>query len=150
MKELTLKQKKEYAKTLFIQGHLTQKDIAAKVNVSEKTLSKWVNDSKENWQKLRVSIILTKEQALRRIYEQISELNDAINQREEGSRYANSKEADTLTKLAAAAKSLETETGVAEIINVFKLFNDFVKGFDLAKAQELIKLEDAFITTRLK
>lgn len=147
MSELTLKQKKEWAKTLYIHQRLSQKETAAKVDVSAKTMNQWVN--KESWDTLRVSIIITKEQQLHRIYAQINEINTDIETREEGKRYANSKEADILVKLTSAAKELETETGISEIIETFKLFTNWLKVLDLPKTQELVKLHDEFIATRI-
>lgn len=150
MSDLTIKQKKSWAKTLYVVERLSQKECASRVGTSEKTMSKWVNDPKEKWDTLRVSVIITKEQQLNRFYSQINELNTLIEQRAAGSRYALSKEADTLVKLTAAVKALETETGISEIITVFKDFTNWLKTVDLPKAQELIKLQDEFITTRIK
>ena len=147
-KTLTNSQKKDWAKLLFINESLTQKEIAIKVEVTEKTISKWVHD--DNWEQLRSSLIITKEQELRRIYMQINELNTHIFSREEGLRFANSKEADTLNKLAATARSLETDTSIAETIEVFNQFLNFVKKDDLLKAQELTKWCDEFIRYKLK
>ena len=144
---LTIKQKKEWAKTLYVHQRLNQKETAQKVGVSAKSMNQWVNN--ESWDTLRVSIILTKEQQLHRLYSQINELNDKIEKRAEGERYADSKEADTLVKLTAAAKDLETDTGIADIVEVGKLFTSHLKTFDLAKAQEFVKLLDDFIAARI-
>lgn len=141
-------QKKEWAKLLYLSDNLLQKDIAAKVGVTEKTISAWA--SKENWESLKSSLIITKEQELRRIYMQINELNNHIFSREEGTRFANSKEADTLNKLAATARSLETDTSVAEIIEVAKNFIQFVRKEDNEKAKDITKLFDEFIKTKLR
>jgi len=145
---LTNKQKKEWAQVLFLRENLLQKEIAAKVGVAEKTISEWVN--KGNWEQLRSSLIITKEEELRRIYMQINELNTFIFQKEEGQRFANSKEADTLNKLAATARALETDVSLAETIEVFKQFLQFVKRDDLKKAQELTPLCDAYIRAKLR
>lgn len=141
-------QKKELAKLLFINERLTQKEICARVDVSEKTLSKWVNA--EDWKRLRQSLIITKEEQLRRIYEQIDELNVAISQREQGKRYANSKEGDTLAKLTASAKNLETEASVSDIISVSKKFLNWLRPVDLDKAKEFANYMDLFIKEQLK
>lgn len=146
--ELTIKQKKEYAKTLYVFQRLNQKDTADKVGVSRKTMNEWAN--KEKWDTLRVSVIITKEQQLHRIYAQINELTSMIESRPEGQRYSAPKESDTLVKLASAAKALETETGISDIIEVFKHFNNWLKMFDLPKTQEIVRLQDEFITSRLK
>ncbi|WP_317899433.1 YfeC-like transcriptional regulator [Aurantibacillus circumpalustris] len=148
MAELSIKQKKEWAKTLYVHQQLSQKETAEKVNVSAKTINQWVN--KESWDTLRVSLVLTKEQQLRNIYAQLNELTTFIQAKAEGKRFANSSEADTISKLSKAAKDLETETGISEIIETFKLFTNWLKSFDLPKAQELLKLQDDFIASRIK
>ena len=145
---LSIAQKKEWAKLLFLKENLLQKEIALKVGVTEKTLSGWIN--KENWEQLRTSLIITKEEELRRIYMQIGELNTFIMNKEEGQRFANSKEADTLNKLAATARSLETDTSIAEIIEVAKQFIVFVRKEDNEKTKELTKLFDEFIKSKLR
>lgn len=149
MTELPLKQKKEWAKLLFLKSTLNQKEIAAKVGVTEKTMSSWVNDSKDNWEMLRSSYIITREQELRRIYVQISEMNNAIASRPDGERFANSKEADALAKLAVAAKSLEAETSISETISVFREFIEWLKEVDYTKAKEFIGYQDGFIKHKL-
>ena len=147
MAELTNKQKQDWAKVLYLKENLNQKEIAGKVGVTEKTMSRWVNDG--NWDMLKSSIIVTKEEELRRIYMQINQLNSHIFAKEEGKQFADSKEADTLTKLTAAARSLETETSVADIIEVAQQMCNWIKRDDLSKAQELSTLFDAFIKTKL-
>lgn len=146
---MNIKQKKEWAKLLYLKSDLNQKEIAVKVEVSEKTLSKWVNDEHDNWEILKSSYIITREQELRRIYIQISELNRFISMRDEGCRYANSKEADVLSKLGATAKSMEHDCSISEIINVFKEFTEFIKEVDFAKAKEIVVLMDAFVKQKL-
>jgi len=144
---LTLAQKKEWAKLLYLKDNITQKEIAGKVSVTEKTLSKWVNS--ENWASLKASITITKEEALRRIYMQINEINSVIEKKPEGERYAKGSEANDLAKLASAAKSLESEASISDIIEAFKRFISWLRPLDLQKAKEIIVLQDSFIRTLL-
>ena len=145
---LSAKEKKDWAKLLYLKTDLTQEQISEKVGVQRKTLWSW--KEKENWDIHKGSLVITKEQELRRFYMQINELNTDIESREPGKRYASSKEADTLTKLSAAAKNLETETSIAQIIDVFIAFNEFIKEVDYNQMKAIVELEDAFIKTRLK
>lgn len=147
MADLTNAQKKDWAKVLYLKENLTQKEIAQKVSVTEKTIGKWIES--ENWEQYKSSLIVTKEQELRRIYMQINELNTFIFAREEGQRFANSKEADTLTKLTAATRSLETETSISDVMEVAMKVCDFIKKDDLLKSQEMSNFFDAFIKTKL-
>jgi len=147
--DLPIAQKKEWAKLLYLKSELNQKEIAEKVGVAEKTLSKWVNDEHENWELLKSSFIITREQELRRIYIQISELNNSIANRDEGFRFSTPRDADVLSKLASAAKSLEAETSISDTISVFREFSEFLKEIDFSKAKEFIVFQDAFIKHKL-
>jgi len=149
MAEITRKQKKELAKQLYLKSQMNQKEIAASVGVTEKTLSTWINDKEEKWELLKSSFIITKEQELRRIYIQINELNTMIENKETGKRYATPSESDTLSKLAATARNLEHETSVDVIINVFIEFSEFLKQVDPFKSKEIITFQDAFIKHKL-
>jgi DNA-binding XRE family transcriptional regulator len=153
MADLTNAQKKDWAKVLYLKENLTQKEIAQKVCVTEKTIGSWIKGNPKNgepgWEQLKSSLIVTKDEELRRIYMQINELNTFIFSREEGQRFANSKEADTLTKLTAAARSLETETSIADVIEVAMQVCNFVKKDNLLKAQEMSSYFDAFIKSKM-
>lgn len=139
--------RKEFAKILFLRSNKSQKEIADLANVSEKTLSKW--KTSENWERLKSSIVITKDEQLRRVYQQINELTTQIEKRAEGERYADSSEADTLAKLAATARSLESNLSVADIIDVFIGFTDWLREIDLEKARLVTELEDMYIKHRL-
>jgi transcriptional regulator with XRE-family HTH domain len=142
--------KKEHAKLLFTQEKLSQKEIAERVNVSEQTITKWVNANNGEWRRLRQNLIVTKKEQLSRIYEQLDEITEEVQKREKGKRYVNSKEADILVKLTAAAKNLETETSLAEIIEVGMRFLNWMRPVDLEKAKEFSGYFDGFIKDQLK
>ena len=148
MSNLTLQQKKDWAKLLYLKENITQKEIAARVGVTEKTLSKWVNEGK--WDMLKSSVIITKSEELQRIYLQINELNDSIFSRAKGARFASNKEADSLVKLTATARNLETDASVADVIEVFKRFSNWLRAVDLEKAKDLVLFQDAFIKTIMR
>lgn len=145
---MTRQQKKEYAKMLFLKSDLTQKLIAARVDVTEKTLGKWIRE--EEWEMLKSSLIITKEEELRRLYQQLNELNNDIATRKEGERYASSREADIISKLASAIKQLERDTSIADVVDVFIDFSNWLKEADFEKAQEFVSLQDDFVKHKLK
>lgn len=143
-------QKKELAKLLFTREGLAQKEIAERVGVSEQTISKWVNANEGEWRRMRQSLIITKEEQLHRIYEQLEEITLAIKKKEIGSRYAGSKDADVIVKLTAAAKNLESEASIADIVEVSKRFLNWLRPVDLEKAKEFAVFMDAFMKDQLK
>ena len=148
MANLTLEQKKDYARQLYLNdSSITQAEIAEKVGVSRVTLCKWVKDGK--WQELQMSLLIGKEEQLARLYKQLRLLNDAI-ENKENQKFATSKEADAILKLTVAIKNLETEINIAEKMATGKEFLSFVRktaGFDTSK--EVAKLIDSFIKSCL-
>lgn len=86
MAELTNEQKKAWAKTLYTRETLTQAEIAERVGVSRVTVNNWIG--KGNWEQLKASITITREEQLKNLYRQLAELNNAImgNRKGNGSR----------------------------------------------------------------
>jgi transcriptional regulator with XRE-family HTH domain len=148
MAGLTNKQKKEWAQLLYTRENLTQKEIAARVGVSEVTMSKWANTG--NWDELKASFTITKEEQLKNLYRQLAEINRVIAEREPGKKYATASEADTITKLANAIEKMETDVGLGDIIATFRRFLEWLRAFDLKEAQRLTPLFDSFVKSRIK
>ena len=139
MADLTTQQKKGYARTLYLKDNLTQQEIADKVGVSRNTINRWI--AAEKWEEMK--------QQVASLHRQVAEINRVISEREEGKRYANAAEADTLNKLATAIKKMETDVGVADIISVGMKFINWLRPFDLDKSKEFLRLWDAFIKDSL-
>ena len=77
MAELTSRQKKDFAKSIYLGEDLTQEEIAERVGVKRQTVSRWIKEG--NWERHKVSITITREEQLKNLYLQLSELNAAIN-----------------------------------------------------------------------
>lgn len=148
MGQLTNNQKKEWAELLFLRENLTQKELAAKVQVTEKTISSWIKKGK--WEQKKNSIILTKTEELSRLHAQLRELNDHIEKKPEGQRFPSKSEADVLTSIKSAIKAFEGETSVAVIIDVSIKMLDWIRPVDFEKAKELSNIFDQFIKNQLK
>ena len=142
-----MQDKRDHAKLLFIHEQLNQKEIAARIKVSEVTISKWANA--DSWDGLRVSITITKEEQLKNLYRQLAEMNKAIAERDE-KKYASSSEADAISKLATAIDKMESDVGIADIVSVAKKFLTWLRKFDLVKAQDMTPLFDAFVKDNLR
>lgn len=70
---------KEYAKTLYLAGDLTQKEIAERVGVTEKTLGKWIVE--EKWESMRKSLLTTRQAQLTSLYDQLEAISTEIKTR---------------------------------------------------------------------
>lgn len=139
--------KKELAKSLYMNGNYTQEEIADKVAVSRQTVARWMKA--ENWEELKASITISPAQILAGLNRQIVEINNNINDREPGQRFATIQEADTLVKLAAAIKKIETDAGIAEVVAVGIRFTNWLRQSDIDKAKEVSNLYDSFIKSQL-
>lgn len=108
----TNEDKKYIAKILYTREQLEGKVVAGRVGVSEKTISNWVNDG--NWKQLRNRLLISKEQTLNLMYEQLENLNKLIQASDNG--HADTKQADILIKYTAAIRNLETDLAIADLV----------------------------------
>lgn len=74
------KRLQEIAERLYLADEsLTQKEIAEKVGITEKTLGKWINDL--GWSEKRKSLLVTKKNQLIVLYNQLEQINEEIRTR---------------------------------------------------------------------
>ncbi|MEL6040651.1 helix-turn-helix domain-containing protein [Bacteroides faecis] len=147
MAELTSRQKKDFAKSIYLGEDLTQEEIAERVGVKRQTVSRWIKEG--NWERHKVSITITREEQLKNLYLQLSELNAAIAKKPEGERFANAAESDTISKISNAIKKMETDVGLADILSVFKSFVKWLRSYDISRSKEIVPLLDAYIKSKL-
>ncbi len=71
---------KELALLIYIENsRITNKDLAIRVGVTQKTISKWIET--EKWEKKRTSLIITKQKQIHTLYNQLEELQHHISTR---------------------------------------------------------------------
>ena len=140
-------QKKSIAKELYLHGDYTFEEIGAKVGTVRQTIARWARE--DGWADLKASMTVGKEKILKNLYAHVQTINEDILEREEGQRVPSPKEADILSKLAAAIDKLESETGIRELVNVGIAFLKWLRGIDPQKAIDFTELWDAFLKERL-
>ena len=101
------------------------------------------------WEEQKAGLTLTRQEQVNNLYRQVAEVNRGIAERPEGERFATSKEADIIGKLAAAISKMEMEVGIADKISVLTGFINHIRKLDLKKAQELTLLADSYIKESL-
>ncbi len=134
--------KREIAQILYLQGNLPKKDIADKVGVSAQTITKWAAEDK--WDSLKKNLLTGKKQRLSELYDELAEFNRMIADKE-GYKVATSKEADARRKLITDIKELESKYSIAQTTQIAIDFCEFLKPIDLALAQKVAMLLQAFI-----
>lgn len=131
---------------MFTKENITQKEIAERVGISEVTMSRWAKAG--NWESLKASITITKQEQIARVMNQIAAINRKISDEQKG--IPSTADADTLTKLAAVIERMEKETSITDVVSVSIKFLDWIRVSDIEKAKELSTLFDAFIKDLLK
>jgi len=138
---------KDYAKLLFIKERLPQKEIAVKTGYSEQTISKWAVAG--NWAKEQKNFVLTRQEQMGNLLDELSELNASIKLKPAGARFADSKQGDIRLKLIKDIKELETKASKPEAISACIALLEFVRKVDLKVAQELGYYVNGFIKSIL-
>lgn len=145
--KMDMKAKQEWAQMLFLEGH-TQKAIAAKVGVTEKTIGRWVHDN--DWEHLLRFEQNNHKRTLSNLYGYLSVLQKAINERPEEQRYPTPPEADTLMKVTAAINRLKEETTLHDVSVIGKEFTLFVQQQSPADANVVATWYDRFVKYKIK
>jgi transposase-like protein len=145
MKEgLSNGQKMEWAKLLYTQHNMSIKDVAQKVEVSEAELRYWIKEGR--WDGIKKSLIITKEEQLDILYELLGSITARIKESE----IDDTKDVDKVLKLTNSIKNLETETGVAEVIDVAKDFISWLQDEDPAEVVPATQRFNKFIKYKEK
>lgn len=148
MSKMTSEQMRRWALTMYLNENRTQAEIAEACGVSRQTIIRWSKADK--WDEHKVSLTMTREEQIKNFQRQIMEINNNIIAREEGKRFATSKEADTLVKLTTAINKLETELGIHEIVSTAQRFIAWLRSVDLELTKTFTRLFDKFIKSLIK
>jgi len=146
-KSTSIEDKQYLAKVLFTREQLDQKIVAKRVGVSEKTMSKWVNEY--NWKDLRKRLLISKEHQINALYEQLEKLNEKIRSTKEG--HADTKEADILIKLTAAVRNLETDLAIADLTESGMRFIKYIQRIGtMEQVMQVSDMWNSFILTSMR
>jgi len=134
---------REVSQILYMQG-FTQKEIALKLQVTEKTVSKWGRE--DNWKDKKTNILMSKDTRLLEMYEELAAFNKMIRGKE-GTKVADQKEALARRMLIKDIKELETRYNIAETIQIGKDFTTYLKDldFDFDFAMQVLNAFDGFV-----
>lgn len=130
---------------LYMQNQLSQKEIAAKTGVAEKTISGW--KEKYNWESQRKSLLTSKSSLVRFLYNVLDRLKQKI---EEADGIGDSKQADMVIKYTASIKNLETETSIGELMEAGMKFHKYMQAINPDEALRFLNDYDGFIKEQLK
>jgi hypothetical protein len=118
---MTRKQKIDVARTLYLMTEKSQKEICDVVGWSEKTFSE--QKQKGNWNEMRDTKSLTKQQIISLLHTQTLKIVDAAKNE---SRLLSAREVDSIAKLAASIDKLEKKATLETFIEVFEEYNKWL------------------------
>lgn len=136
-----IERKKRLAYTLYVENGFEQKVISEITGISEKSISKWKTADGADWDADREESRMGFEPQRRRIRKMFDTQLDIIEKRPHPENVPNSKEADSLNKLADAVKKLQTELSFQHKAEAGKQFIQYVQQtHGQAKAIEVVEL----------
>jgi transcriptional regulator with XRE-family HTH domain len=118
----------------------SQKEIASMLETPENTISRWVNDN--DWKRIRDMKSITRDKLVSNLLSQISEIEQNAKTEK---RSLNSKEADSIHKLAGTIEKLDKKINLAVVIQVLKDFNEHLLRHDFELAKQLLPHQNTFI-----
>jgi hypothetical protein len=137
---------------LYMSGE-EQKTISESIGVSEKTVSGWVNDEKDNWKKKRSASIITRDELVKKI---LNNINTLLDESLNGEDTNHGQLADTLIKMANTIEKLD-KNNVVNDMQTFMRFNNYlvqIMPVNPAVTSELVKqintLQNNYITSRME
>ena len=143
-----LNQKRELARMYYMNGE-TQKDIAEKVGVSPKTLSKWTEQG--GWVEKRAAQNITPPELVNKLLATINKLIEQVNESDDPNLIAGL--GDKLSKLSTTIEKLDKKASIVDAIEVFMAFGKWMQyraTFDDDITPELLKAinkyQDLYIT----
>lgn len=139
--------KKELGRNLFMQGE-AQKAIAARLDVTEATVCRWVKAGA--WAEKRAGANITRPELVNKNLLAINNILEAYNASDDPDKQL---DADKICKLAKVIETLDKKANVVDAIDVFIAFNKWLQfrmSFDRDITPELIKAinkyQDLYIT----
>lgn len=134
---------RDSARSLYMTGQFTQKQIAEIVNVSPRTILRWVHEDK--WDVILDTIQGSREKRITKYQKYLADIETTIESRPIGQRMPTSAEIDQMSKLENIIKKLTDTASLGEIVQYSKNVCLFVQQYDVEKAKELSGIFDNYI-----
>ena len=112
--------KLQAARQLFMAGHLSQKDIAAKVGITERTLYNWMKRS--GWEKLKQAAYEAPALIAQSLCSQLVELQNTIAQREPGKRFPTLQESEITRRLITCIEKMKKYPSLSVSMQAIETF----------------------------
>ena len=137
--------KKATAYQLYIRGKMTQKDIAAEVGCTPKTLKKWIDDG--GWNNKKEDHSITRKQLLSDSYDQLRALNDKIKREMNG--VPDKAMADAKAIIRKEIEALSSSP-LHQYIEVTDELIDYIARYSIKDLQTITKISLDFIEDKAR
>lgn len=134
--------KKLQAQDYYFKGSFTQKEISKIVDVTEKTISKWVKEG--NWDDGKNLQTITKKQLLKESYLQLNAVNEAI----KANKYVPTKEQYDAKSIIGKEIDRLSNRPLAAYTDVFTDFVEFLKNHYPKHIELFGKISMEFLETK--
>jgi DNA-binding XRE family transcriptional regulator len=141
-------QQKDIARTLYIKGDATQKEICENIGVSEQTMVKWAKEG--DWENMRESLTTTKAKQLSILYTILAGLTAEAKTALEDDDPDTNPDVDSIAKISKSIERLEKDTGVGEMMITGIDFLKYVQNEDIEAAKIINKWFYIFIQDKMK
>jgi hypothetical protein len=141
---MTRKQKIDVARTLYLMTEKSQKEICEVVGWTEKTFTE--QKQKGNWNEMRDTKSLTKQQIISMLHSQTLKIVEAA---KDESRLLSAREVDSIAKLASSIDKMEKKATIETYIEVFEEYNRWLMTVNVDFAQRNNQHQDLFIQSKI-
>jgi transcriptional regulator with XRE-family HTH domain len=136
------------AQELYVNTDLTVKEIAARLQVREATISGWKNA--DGWDTIKTAKKITRAELIRNFYQAISTMQTQISERPSPFNVPTSKEADIISKLTSQIEKLEKSNSISDYISAFEEFIDYLRTKRPDLVKDFAQLSLGFIELKAK
>ncbi len=116
--------KKQQARHIYMNESCTQREIAAQLGVSERTVYNWIHG--EGWDRLRQAAYAAPVMIAENICNQLAEMQMAIAAREPGQRFPTPQEAEVTRKLVTCLEKMKKYPSLPQNMQALQTFRQYV------------------------
>lgn len=138
-------EKKQLAQSLYVKSQMNRNKIAENVQITEKTLRKWIEEG--DWDKQKDALQITRPQLLQEAYSQLKAINEKI--RDEFGNVPNKELSDAKGVVRKEIELLSNQP-VHRYIEVFEDFIDWLRQNDPKELTKFASLSMQFINQLTK
>ncbi len=139
-------EKQNHARTLYMSGSKTQKEIAEAVGVTERTIYNWIKQFA--WDKLKQAAFQAPAIIADNLCSQIVELQTEIGGREPGKRFPTLQEAETTRKLIGCLEKIKNTTSLAQNLQMMESFTRYARTKNPEVAKTIHRCGEDYLEAR--